>query len=94
MKKFLLATVMIAASMGAIAGPTCTEGDDKSNWIPKDQFEQNLLDQGYEIKKFKESSHGCYELYGYNQKQQQQQQQVEIYFYPETAEIFKQEIDD
>ncbi|PKH01989.1 PepSY domain-containing protein [Psychromonas sp. MB-3u-54] len=90
MRKFLLATVMIAASTGAMAGPTCTEGDDKSNWIPKDQFEQNLLDQGYEIKKFKESSHGCYELYGYNQKQQR----VEIYFHPETAEIFKQEIDD
>jgi hypothetical protein len=90
MKKFLLATVMTAASRGAMAGPTCTEGDDKSNWIPKDQFKQNLLDQGYEIKKLKESYHGCDELYGYNQKQQK----VEIYFHPETVETFKQEIDD
>jgi hypothetical protein len=88
MKKFLLATLIVVASASAMAGPKCTEGDDKSNWIPKDQFEQNLLDQGYQIKKFKESSGGCYELYGYNQKQQR----VEIYFHPETAEIIKQEI--
>jgi hypothetical protein len=88
MKKILLATLMIVASTGAMAGPKCTDGDDKSHWIPKDQFEQNLLVKGYQIKKFKESSGGCYELYGYNQNQQR----VEIYFHPESAEIIKQEI--
>lgn len=90
MKKFLLATAMIVASAGAMAGPKCTEGDNKSNWIPEDQFKQNLLDQGYQIKTFKVTDGGCYEIYGYNQNKQK----VEIYFHPESAEILKQEIDD
>ncbi len=90
MKKFLITTLMIVASAGAMAGPKCTEGDDKSNWIPEDQFKQSLLDQGYQIKKFKVTDGGCYEIYGYNQGKQR----VEIYFHPESAEIIKQEIDD
>jgi len=53
MKKSLLTTLMIVASAGAMAGPKCTEGDDKSNWIPEDQFRQNPLDQGYQIKNSK-----------------------------------------
>ena len=90
MKKFILTTAMILASAGAMASPKCTEGDDKSNWIPEDQFKQNLLDEGYQIKNFKVTSGGCYEIYGYNQNKQR----VEIYYHPETAEIMKQEIDE
>ncbi|MEH6452351.1 MAG: PepSY domain-containing protein [Psychromonas sp.] len=86
MKKLLAVFMMMGISLSVFAGPTCTDGEDKSNWIPEQQFQKQLKDQGYTWKKFKESSHGCYEIYGYNKEGQK----VEIYFHPVTGEIVKQ----
>jgi len=90
MKKILLVSVMVALSAAAVAGPKCTSGDDRTKWIPEDQFKQKLMDEGYDLKKFKTTSGGCYEIYGHNA----QGQKVEIYYNPETAAVVKEEIDD
>ena len=86
MKKIVTILLLIGVSLSVFAGPTCTSREDKSNWIPKGQFKQNLKDQGYTVKIFEESSHGCYEIYGYDKNGQK----VEIYFHPVTGEIVKQ----
>lgn len=89
MKKLLLLFMLMGSSLAAYAGPTCTDGKDKSNWIPEQQFQAQLKKQGYTWKVFKESSHGCYEIYGHDKAGQK----VEIYFNPVTGEIAKQRIE-
>ncbi|MDF2181057.1 PepSY domain-containing protein [Neptuniibacter sp. CAU 1671] len=89
MKSLMIATVMMTAAGTALAGPKCTDGD-KTNWIPEDTMQQQILDQGYSIKKFKVTSGGCYEIYGYDQEQRR----VEIYFHPETGEVVKAKMED
>lgn len=86
MKKVFAIFLLMGVSLSVFAGPECTTGEDKSNWIPEEQFKQNLKDHGYTIKTFEESSHGCYEIYGYDKDGQK----VEIYFHPVTGEIVKQ----
>ena len=53
-------------------------------------MKQNITDQGYRIKKFKETRGGCYEIYGYDSADHK----VEIYFNPVSGDIVKQEIED
>ena len=86
MKKVFAAFLMMGISLNVLAGPTCTDGKNKSDWIPEQHFQQNLKDQGYTVKTFEESSHGCYEIYGFDKDGQK----VEIYFHPVTGEIVQQ----
>jgi hypothetical protein len=53
-------------------------------------MQQNIISQGYSIKKFKETRTGCYEIYGYDSEKHR----VEIYFNPVSGDIVKKEIDD
>lgn len=88
--RFLLAATLSSAAFAAMASdPTCTT-EDSSKWKDKEQFQQDLKAQGYEIKKFKVTSTNCYELYGKNAEGQK----VEIYFNPVDGSVVKQEIDD
>ena len=88
MRKILL-TALLALSPVAFAGPECTTAD-KAEWQDKDQFQENLKAQGYEIKKFKVTSGNCYEIYGWNKDKQK----VEIYYNPVTGAVVKEEIED
>ena len=90
MKAILLSSaIALTAAGSAVAGPTCTEAD-RSTWMSQDMMKQHIMDQGYRIKKFKETSGHCYEIYGYDSKEHR----VEIYFNPVTGEAVKTEIDD
>lgn len=84
---FLSALLVLTSQ--AQAGPKCTEGPD-SSWIPADKMQQQIVEQGYKIKKFKTTSGGCYEIYGWDQAQRK----VEIYYHPVTGAVVKQKIED
>lgn len=88
MRKFF-AVLALVASPVAFAGPECTTAD-QSEWQDKEQFQQNLKDQGYKINVFKVTEGNCYEIYGWNQEGQK----VEIYFNPVSGEAVKTEIED
>ncbi|SBT18280.1 hypothetical protein MGA5115_02401 [Marinomonas gallaica] len=90
MKTILLTSVLALTFTGAaVAGPKCTD-EDRSMWMSQDQMKKQIEDQGYRIKKFKETSGSCYEIYGYDNRDRR----VEIYFHPVTGEAVKVEVDD
>lgn len=87
MRAIILATALF--STAAFAGPQCTT-TDKSEWLDQTQFQADLKEQGYDIKKFKVTDGNCYEIYGWNKDKQK----VEIYFDPVTGKAVKEEIED
>lgn len=72
----MAATVFVSAS--AVAGPKCPGELPK---LDQDKVRQMFQDKGYEIKRFKVSSGGCYEIYG-----MQAGKKVEVYIDPWTAD--------
>ncbi|MCE0558968.1 MULTISPECIES: PepSY domain-containing protein [unclassified Motilimonas] len=68
------------------ADPQCSQAPE-SDWIPFDTAKQQLVDEGYTIKKFKKTDTGCYELYG----KDSQGERVEIYFDPTNMQVIKEE---
>ncbi|MCP5211049.1 MAG: PepSY domain-containing protein [Hahellaceae bacterium] len=84
----LLGSLTLLSSV-AFAGPKCTE-EPSDTWIDQDAFQEQLKEEGYDIKKFKVTSGNCYEIYGHNADGKK----VEIYFHPVTGEKVKEEIDD
>ncbi|MDF1820178.1 MAG: PepSY domain-containing protein [Alcanivoracaceae bacterium] len=87
--RVLLVSGLLAFSTVALAGPECEE-KDRSKWMDKDAFEQQLKDDGYRVKVFKITDGDCYELYGWNPEGQK----VEIYYDPVTAKVLKTEIEE
>ncbi|MBD0785844.1 PepSY domain-containing protein [Vibrio sp. Y2-5] len=85
----LLVTLMATSSLAMASDPVCTK-QPESKWMPFDQAKQQVLDMGYKIKKFKTTSTGCYELYGYNAEGKK----AEIYFNPVDMSKVKEEQDD
>ena len=84
-----LALSLAAAASIANAGPQCSNAPE-AEWIPQETFKTGLIEQGYNLKKFKVTSGNCYEIYGWNKEGKK----VEIYFNPTDGSIVKQEIDD
>lgn len=84
MKKYLLLTAVLFSGI-SFAGPVCTE-QDKADWLDQKQFQTNLKNEGYNIKKFKVTNGNCYEIYAWDKKGKK----VEIYFNPISGEIVKQ----
>ena len=70
-------------SLGAIAGPKCTDAL-RSKWMPEQTLKDRLVKQGYQIDKFKVSGQ-CYEIYG----QDKAGNDVEIYFDPTDGRVVK-----
>lgn len=83
--KLLILSVLIMSS--AFAGPDCTK-EAKSQWQDQKKFQENLVKEGYKIKKFKVTSGNCYEIYGWDKDKRK----VEIYFNPITGKKIKEEI--
>ncbi|HFD15590.1 MAG TPA: PepSY domain-containing protein [Rhodospirillales bacterium] len=88
MRKSLLTAFasLIALSAPAIAGPSCDGTGDK---LPEQQVREQYEGQGYEIRKWKVSSGGCYEFYGYENGKK-----VEVYIDPWTGEIVRKNEED
>ena len=85
----LFITLLFLAPVSALADGNhkCTE-EPKAKWQNEKEFQKKLVEQGYEIKKFKVLDY-CYEIYGKNKEGKK----VEIYFNPVTAAVFKEEVD-
>ncbi len=84
---YVLPTVFFSFNAFA-AEPTCTK-EPKDKWKDQKEFQKQLTDQGYKIKKFKATKGSCYEIYGWNKEGKK----VEIYFNPVDGSVVKQEID-
>jgi len=88
MKSIAVSALLLAlgsATTGAFAGPTCTA--PKEQWKPQDAFQQDLKNQGYQIRTFKVTKGNCYEIYGTDKTGKK----VEIYFDPATGAVLKSE---
>ncbi len=83
MKSIAIATLVLALSGVAAAGPTCT--NTKEGWKPEADFKKSLTDQGYAIKVFKVTKGNCYEIYGTDKSGKK----VEIYFDPVSGNAVK-----
>ena len=79
----ILATLLLASSTVAMAGPNCAAPQDK--WMNEADFKKGLEDKGYQIKTFKVSKGQCYEIYGFDKSGKK----VEIYFDPVTATVLE-----
>ncbi len=77
------AIVCALTSTTAFAGPEC-KGDQPR--MDQNKVKQMYQQKGYEIKKFKVSSGGCYEIYG-----MQHGKKVEVYIDPWNAAELQKE---
>ncbi|MCG6200067.1 PepSY domain-containing protein [Psychromonas antarctica] len=84
-KKLLLLPLLFIASY-SYADPQCTQMPE-TQWMPFATAKQQIVDQGYTIKKFKKTSTNCYELYGHDSNGKR----VEIYFNPTDMSVIKEE---
>lgn len=86
--KGIVASSLLAVSVAALAGPTCTEAPQEE-WMSEEAMQQQIADMGYEVKEFKTTDGSCYEIYGWDD----QERRVEIYFNPVDGSIVEQEVD-
>ena len=75
----------LATALAVQAGPVCDAGGEK---LPPEKVRAMYEEKGYEIKVFKETDGGCYEIYGYENGKK-----VEIYIDPKTGEILERHED-
>lgn len=85
----ILLVILAVFSATAFAGPECTT-TEKSQWLDKEKFQEQLKEKGYKIKVFKVTDGNCYEIYGWNKEEKK----VEIYFDPVTGTPVKEEIEE
>lgn len=78
--------VLALSALPAFAGPTCTGRGAK---LPEEKVQQMYREQGYEIRKWKISSGGCYEIYGIRDGRK-----VEVYIDPWTGEELEKHVED
>jgi hypothetical protein len=76
----------VLAAPAALARADCAS-HPQSEWISEAEMKKRLVEQGYEIKKFKIDGN-CYEIYGKNKDGKK----VEIYFDTKTGDIVKSRI--
>lgn len=85
--KYLTAAAAIALLClpwsAAFASPTCTK-EPESKWLSEAEMKQKIQDLGYkDIKVFKKTANGCYEIYGYTADNRK----AEVYFHPISGAI-------
>lgn len=90
--RILLGTIVIASGFStgiALASPTCTT-EPESKWLSEDAMKEKIAALGFkDIKVFKKTHSGCYEIYGYTAEGSK----AEVYFNPVTAEIVEKNVD-
>jgi len=84
LKKLFLLPLLLGASY-SYADPQCTEAPE-AQWMAFATAKQQVIDQGYTIKKFKKTSTSCYEMYGKDSAGKR----VEIYFDPTDMSVIKE----
>lgn len=81
----LLAPLGLLFVNAAVAGPTCTKEDDRSQWLPAAQMLERATHEVPKLKLFKVTDGNCYEIYGWDAAGKK----VEIYYHPVSGEIVK-----
>jgi hypothetical protein len=77
------------ASSATFASPTCTK-EPEAKWLSEAAMKQKISDMGYKnIKVFKKTNTGCYEIYGYAADGHK----AEVYFNPVNGEIVENNVD-
>ncbi len=77
------ALLLAALPLVSQASPQCTQAP-KGQWLSEAQMKQKIASLGYrDIKVFKTTASGCYEIYGRNSKGRK----VEVYFKPTDGSI-------
>lgn len=84
----LLVSLLLLGLAGCAGEETtqCTT-QPVASWLDADEFQQSLLDQGYQINVFKITEGNCYEIYGFDPEQIK----VEIYYNPVDGSVVKRE---
>lgn len=73
----------------AFASPTCTN-EPEEKWLSEATVKQKIAEMGYkDIKVFKKTTTGCYEIYGYTDDGRK----AEVYFHPVSGEIVGKNVD-
>ena len=73
----------------AIASPVCTKAPEHK-WLSEAAMKQKIAEMGYKnIKVFKKTTTGCYEIYGYTANDRK----AEVYFNPVTGETVEKNVD-
>ncbi len=76
-------------SFNAFSDPICTK-ESPDTWIPIDAAKEMVKSLGYKVKKFKKTSTGCYELYGYDKNGKR----AEIYYNPVDMSVVDEKYED
>ncbi|HRO67063.1 MAG TPA: PepSY domain-containing protein [Pseudobdellovibrionaceae bacterium] len=79
----ILTILPLFLSAPAFAKKNCTD-EPKTKWMTVEAFKQQVTEQGYQIRKFKQPG-TCYEIYGTDKDGND----VEIYFNPVNGQITK-----
>jgi hypothetical protein len=82
----LMLSGTVLAGCGVASNPTICTDAPESQWMNQDDFQANLLADGYQINEFKVTDGKCYEIYGVDADGEK----VEIYFNPVDGSIVKQ----
>jgi hypothetical protein len=81
--------VLCIASASAAASPVCTKAPE-SQWLTESAMKQKIQDMGYrDIKVFKKTTTGCYEIYGYTSEGHK----AEVYFNPVDGGVIEKNVD-
>ncbi|WP_028215274.1 PepSY domain-containing protein [Paraburkholderia mimosarum] len=85
-----ISAVMLAAlASTAIASPTCTR-EPESKWMSEAAMQKQIARMGYkDIKVFKKTASGCYEIYG----RTSDGRKAEVYFNPVNGTIVESNVD-
>lgn len=80
---------LMAASTPAAAGTQCTT-EPESKWLSEQAMKDRIAELGYiDIKVFKKTKGGCYEIYGRNSERRK----AEVYFNPVDGSVVRENID-
>ena len=91
LRKLLIFSALAVSftAQAAFASPSCTnEPEDK--WLSEAAMKQKIAEMGYkDIKVFKKTTTGCYEIYGYTADGHK----AEVYFHPVTGATVEKNVD-
>ncbi|RAR61437.1 hypothetical protein BCL93_10534 [Onishia taeanensis] len=83
----LMAMMMFSSS--ALASPQCTDKPE-SKWLSEKAMKSKIKQMGYgEIKIFRKTASGCYEIYGYTGDGHR----AEVYFNPIDGSVVEKNVD-
>jgi hypothetical protein len=89
-KSFVLCALAVCfTASAAFASPTCTK-EQENKWLSGAEMKQKIAEMGYkDIKVFKKTTTGCYEIYGYTADGRK----AEVYFHPVAGATVEKNVD-